>query len=37
MFTSNLIESWLEYKRRHEVNPVRLRPDPYEFYLYYDV
>jgi glutamine synthetase len=37
VFTPNLIESWVEYKRRHEVNPVRLRPHPYEFYLYYDV
>ncbi|GBD12877.1 Glutamine synthetase [bacterium HR24] len=36
VFTSDLLGTWLEYKRRREVDPVRLRPHPYEFYLYYD-
>jgi len=37
VFTSDLLGTWLEYKRRREVDPVRLRPHPYEFYLYYDI
>jgi glutamine synthetase len=27
---------WLSYKRDSEVDPMRLRPHPYEFYLYFD-
>jgi glutamine synthetase len=37
VFTSDVIETWLKYKIAHEVDPVRLRPHPYEFYLYYDI
>ncbi|MCX7918278.1 MAG: type I glutamate--ammonia ligase [bacterium] len=37
VFTKDVIETWLEYKWKHEIDPVRLRPHPYEFYLYYDV
>lgn len=37
VFTEDLIETWLEYKREHECIPVRLRPHPYEFYLYFDI
>jgi glutamine synthetase len=36
VFTADVIETWIEYKRRHELDPVRLRPHPYEFYLYFD-
>ena len=36
VFTSDLIETWLDYKRTSEVDEVRLRPHPYEFFLYYD-
>ena len=36
-FTKDVIEKWIEYKTEHEVNPVRLRPHPHEFYLYYDI
>ena len=36
VFTPDLIETWLSYKREHEVDAVRLRPHPYEFFLYYD-
>ena len=36
VFTTDLIETWLDYKRTNEVDEVRLRPHPYEFYLYYD-
>ncbi|MCS7151820.1 MAG: type I glutamate--ammonia ligase, partial [Endomicrobia bacterium] len=31
VFTEDLIETWLEYKREHECDAVRLRPHPYEF------
>ena len=37
VFTPDLIEKWLEYKRESEVNAVRLRPHPHEFELYYDI
>jgi len=36
VFTKDVIEVWLEYKYR-EVDAVRLRPHPYEFYLYFDI
>jgi glutamine synthetase len=37
VFTRDVIDMWIEYKRERELNPVRLRPVPYEFFLYYDV
>jgi glutamine synthetase len=37
VFTPDLIDTWLEYKRIHEIDEVRLRPHPWEFYLYYDI
>ncbi len=37
VFTSDIIETWLSYKRENEVIPSQLRPTPYEFYLYYDI
>jgi len=37
VFTPDLIETWIDYKRKNEVDPVRLRPHPYEFALYYDI
>ena len=36
IFPRKLIDTWIEYKITHEVDPIRLRPHPYEFYLYYD-
>jgi glutamine synthetase len=36
VFTRDVIETWLDYKRSHECDPVRLRPHPYEFMLYFD-
>jgi len=36
VFTEDLITTWIEYKLDNEVNPMRLRPHPYEFALYYD-
>jgi glutamine synthetase len=37
VFTEDFITNWIEYKLDNEVNPMRLRPHPYEFALYYDV
>ena len=37
VFTPDLISTWIEYKRTNEVDPVRLRPTPHEFALYYDI
>ncbi|MEE6274510.1 type I glutamate--ammonia ligase [Georgenia wangjunii] len=37
VFTPDLIETWIDYKRAHEVDPLRLRPHPHEFELYYDI
>jgi glutamine synthetase len=37
VFTEDLIEAWIGYKRSREVDPMRLRPHPYEFFLYYDL
>jgi glutamine synthetase len=37
VFTQDVIETWLEYKRSREIDPVRLRPHPYEFKLYFDI
>ncbi|MEL7243692.1 MAG: type I glutamate--ammonia ligase [Cyanobacteria bacterium J06573_2] len=36
VFTEDFIENWISYKLDTEVNPMRLRPHPYEFSLYYD-
>jgi glutamine synthetase len=36
VFTQDLIDTWVEYKRREEADQVRLRPHPWEFALYYD-
>jgi glutamine synthetase len=37
VFTKDAIDMWIEYKTENEVNPVKLRPHPHEFYLYYDI
>ncbi|MDD1770010.1 MAG: type I glutamate--ammonia ligase, partial [Methanomassiliicoccales archaeon] len=36
VFTKNLVETWIDYKRHKENDLVRLRPHPYEFFLYFD-
>jgi glutamine synthetase len=36
VFTDDLIQTWIDYKTEKELDPIRLRPLPYEFYLYYD-
>jgi glutamine synthetase len=37
VFTKDVIETWLSYKREKEVDAIALRPHPYEFHLYYDI
>jgi glutamine synthetase len=37
VFTDDLIETWIDWKRANEVDPIRLRPHPHEFELYYDI
>ncbi len=37
VFTSDVIETWIGYKRDRELAPINLRPVPYEFFLYYDI
>jgi glutamine synthetase len=37
VFTPDVIETWIDFKRENEIDPLRLRPHPYEFALYYDV
>ena len=37
VFTADVIETWLKYKRERELAPVNLRPVPYEFFLYFDL
>ncbi len=37
VFTDDLINTWIDYKRNAEIDPVRIRPHPYELYLYYDI
>jgi glutamine synthetase len=37
VFTDDLIETWIDYKRVEEGDAVRLRPHPWEFALYYDI
>lgn len=36
VFTKDVIETWIDTKRKKEVDYIRLRPHPSEFYLYYD-
>ena len=36
VFTKDVIESWIDYKRENDVVPIQLRPHPYEFYLSFD-
>jgi glutamine synthetase len=36
VFTQDLIDNYVAYKRENEVDPIRLRPHPYEFHLYFD-
>jgi len=37
VFTEDVIDMWIKYKTENEVNAVKLRPHPHEFFLYYDI
>jgi glutamine synthetase len=37
VFTQDAIDMWIKYKTENEINDVKLRPHPHEFYLYYDI
>ena len=37
VFTPDVIDTWVKYKREKEIDAVNLRPHPYEFHLYYDI
>jgi glutamine synthetase len=37
VFTPDLIETWVDWKRANEIDPIRLRPTPHEFALYFDI
>jgi glutamine synthetase len=37
VFTEDLIETYITYKRKNEADQVRLRPHPWEFAMYYDI
>jgi len=37
VFTEDALQTWIAYKRENEVDALRLRPHPYEFFLYFDI
>jgi glutamine synthetase len=37
VFTQDAIDMWIAYKTENEINDIKLRPHPHEFYLYYDI
>jgi glutamine synthetase len=37
VFTQEIIDTWIDYKRVREIQEVKVRPHPYEFYLYHDL
>ncbi len=37
VFTEDVVHTWIDYKMKNEVQPLRMRPHPYEFALYYDI
>jgi len=37
VFTEDVLEGWINYKRNNEINQLKLRPHPYEFMLYFDI
>ena len=37
VFTQDLLDTWISYKRKNEYDAVALRPHPYEFHLYFDI
>jgi glutamine synthetase len=37
VFTQDAIDMWIDYKMENEVDQIRLRPHPHEYYMYYDI
>lgn len=37
VFSEDLVEAWISYKRTYEVDALRVRPHPHEFFMYYDM
>jgi glutamine synthetase len=37
VFTEELLETWINYKKKNEMDAIALRPHPYEFHLYFDI
>ena len=37
VFTTDLIDAFIGLKRAKEIDEVRMRPTPHEYYLYFDV
>ena len=37
VFTQDVLDTWISYKKSKEIDDVRLRPHPWEFYLYFDI
>ena len=37
VFTPDVIEGWLDYKRGRDIDPIKLTPHPIEFLMYFDV
>ena len=37
VFTQDAIDMWIDYKTENEVNDIKLRPHPHEFFLYFDI
>ncbi|MGC5583593.1 type I glutamate--ammonia ligase [Ornithinimicrobium sp. W1679] len=37
VFTEDLLQTWVDYKRTREIDPIRLRPHPHEFEMYFDI
>jgi glutamine synthetase len=37
VFSEDILQTWMDYKKNKEIDPMRLRPHPYEFFLYYDL
>ena len=37
VFTQDVLDVWIDYKRENEVDAINMRPHPYEFFLYHDI
>ena len=37
VFTKDVIDVWIKWKRKEEVDAIRMRPHPYEYAMYYDM